>query len=93
MHPISARGFWCFGQKSLFGVRVLHSMAIKYRNLNLREFYSINDNERKKQYNKRFLSVEHGTLVPLVMLSNSGSSRESVRFNSKLPEETREKRQ
>ena len=90
---ISARGFWCSGQKALFDVRVFNPMAMRYRQMNLSKCYSINENEKKRQYNERVLQVEHATFTPLVMSSCGGFGRECARFYSKLAEEISEKRQ
>ena len=51
-------------------------MAPKYRNTPLSKCYTINENEKKKQYNERVLQVEHSSLTPLVMSSNGGLGRE-----------------
>lgn len=59
-------------------------MAMRYRNMNLSMCYSVNENEKKKQYNGRILQVEHGIFTPLVTLSNGGFNRESARFYFKL---------
>ena len=45
---ISARGFWCSGQKALFDVSVFNPIASRYRNTPLSKCYSINENEKKK---------------------------------------------
>ena len=89
---ISARGFWCSGQKALFDVRVFNPIASRYRNAPLSKCYTINENEKKKQYNERVLQVEHGSFTPLVMSSNGGFGRECGRFYSKLAEQIAEKR-
>ena len=64
---ISASGFWCSGQKALFDVRVFSPIASRYRNTPLSKCYTINENEKKKQYNERVRQVEHGSFTPLVM--------------------------
>ena len=45
---ISARGFWCSGQKALFDVRVFNPIASRYRNTPLSKCYTINENEKRK---------------------------------------------
>ena len=50
---ISGRGFWCSGEKALFDIRVFNPKASRYRNTPLSKCYTINENEKKKQYNKR----------------------------------------
>ena len=89
---ISARGFWCSGQKALFDVKVFNPVASRYRNTPLSKCYIITENEKKKQYNERVLQVEHGSFTPLVMSSNGEFGRECKRFYSKLAEQIAEKR-
>ena len=89
---ISARGFWCSGQKALFDVRVFNTIASRYRNTLLSKCYTINKNEKKKRYNERVLQVEHGNFTPLVMSSNGGFGREYRQFYLKLAERIAEKR-
>ena len=83
---IPARGFWCSGQKALFDVRVFNPIASRCRNPPVSKCYTINSNEKKKQYNEGVLQVEHGSFIPLVMSSNGGFGRECRRFYSKLAE-------
>ena len=89
---ISARGFWCSGQKALFDVRVFNPIASRYRNTPLSKCYTINENEKKKQYNERVLQVDHGSFTPLVMSLNGGFGRECGQFYSKLAKQIAEKR-
>ena len=89
---ISATGFCCSGQKALLDVRVFNPITSRYRNTPLSKGYTINENEKKKQYNERVLQVEHANFTPLVMSSNGGFGRECGRFYSKLVEKIAEKR-
>ena len=88
----SATGFWCSGQKALFHVRVFNPLASRYRNTPLSKHYTINENEKKKQYNECVLQVEHGSFTPLFMSSNGGFEGECGQFYSKLAEQIAEKR-
>ena len=81
---ISARGFWCSGQKALFDVRVFNPIASRYRNTPLSKCYTINENEKEKQYKEHVVQVEHGSFTPFIMSSNEGFARECGRFYSKL---------
>ena len=89
---ISARGFWCSGQKELFDVRVSNPIASRYRNTPISKCCTINENEKKKQYNESALQVEYGSFSPLAMSSNGGFGRECTLFYSKLTEQIAEKR-
>ena len=89
---ISARGFWCSGQKALFDVWVFNSIASRYRNTPLSKCHNINESKNKKLYNERVLQVEHSSFTPLVMSSKGGFGRECAQFYSKLAEQIAEKR-
>ena len=89
---ISAKGFWCFGQKALFDVRVFNPIASRYRNTPLSKCYTLNESEKKKQYSERVLQVEHDSFTSLAMSLNGGFGRECGRFYSKLAEQIAEKR-
>ena len=89
---ISATGFWCSGQKALFDIRTFNPIASRYRNTLLSKFYTKNENEKKKQYNKCVLQVERGSFTPFVMSSNGEFRRECGRIYSKLAEQIAEKR-
>ena len=88
---ILARGFWYSGQKTLFDVRLFKPIASRYRNTPLSKCYTINENEKKKQYNEHVLQVVHGSFTPLVMSPNEGFGRKCGQFNSKLAESISEK--
>ena len=89
----TARGFWCCsGQKALFEVRVYNPIASRYRNKPLSKCCTINENEKKNQYNDRVLQVVHGSFTRLVMTPNGGFGGECARFYSKLVERIAEKR-
>ena len=88
----TARGFWCSGQKALFEVTVYNPIASRYRNTPLSKCYTINENEKKNQYNDRVLQVVHGSFTRLVMTPNGGFGGECGRFYSKLAERIAEKR-
>ena len=89
---ILARRFRCSGQKELFDLRVFNPIASRYRSTPHGKRYTINENEKKKQYNERVLQVKLGSFTPLVMSSNGGFGRECGQFYSKLAERIAEKR-
>ena len=61
---ISARGVWTTGQRAFFDVRVFNPFARRYSGLTLSQAYRTNENEKKRLYNDRVMSVEHGTFTP-----------------------------
>ena len=61
---ISARGVWTTGQRAFFDVRVFNQFARRYSGLTLSQAYRTNENEKKRLYNDRVMSVEHGIFTP-----------------------------
>ena len=81
---ISARGVWTTGQRAFFDVRVFNPFARRYSGLTLSQAYRTNENEKKRLYNDRVMSVEHGTFTPLVFCSSGGMAPECHLFFKKL---------
>jgi hypothetical protein len=81
---VSARGFWQRGQRAFFDVRVFNPFAKSHLNQKLNTTFTSNENEKKRQYNRRVIEVEHGTFTPLVFTPYGGSGREAERFISEL---------
>ena len=48
---ISARGFWTKHQMAFFDVRVFDPNAKRYEKKSLQQCYSLNEKEKKRQYN------------------------------------------
>ena len=89
---IKARRFWTTGQTAFFDVRVFNPLAARYREADLKKCYSLNEKEKKKNYNERIINVEHGSFTPIVMSANGGIAREGDKFYSRLAEMISEKR-
>ena len=49
---------------TFFDVRVFNPFARRYSGLTLSQAYRTNENEKKRLYNDRVMSVEHGTFTP-----------------------------
>ena len=81
---ISARGVWTTGQRAFFDVRVFNPFARRYSGLTLSQAYKTNESEKKRHYNDRVMSVEHGTFTPLVFSSSGGMAPECRVFYQKL---------
>ena len=62
---IAARGFWIYGQRAFFDIRVFNPMARRYGSQELTKAYGINKREKNRQYNERIFEVEHGSINPL----------------------------
>ena len=80
---ISARGMRTTGKRSFFDTRVFNPFARRYSGLTLSQAYRTNENEKKRLYNDRGMSVEHGTFIPLVFCSSGGIAPECNLFFQK----------
>ena len=72
---VSARGFWINGQPAFCNVRVFNRLAICHLHHSLPAVHKKNENEKKREYNKRILQVEHGSFTPLMFSCFGGMSR------------------
>ena len=81
---ISARGFWIRGQREFFDIRVFDPNPQRHQNKNLRKYYEISEQEKKREYSSRILNVEQGTFTPLVFSATGGMGRECLMFFKKL---------
>ena len=83
---ISARGFWTKHQMAFFNVRVFDPNAKRYEKKSLQQCYSLNEKEKKRQYNERVLQVENGSFTLLVFTVNGSMGREASKFYKRLAE-------
>ena len=89
---IAARGVWVKGQMAYFDVRVFNPTAKSYLNSDLTTAHKINEQTKKRSYNKRVLSVDQGTFTPLVFSCYGGMSRECHTFYKRLAEKIAKKK-
>ena len=83
---IHARGFWEPQQSAFFDVRVCHPNAESYKYLEPQQIYQMHENEKKRQYSRRVLDIEHGTFTPLIFTTTGGMGHECLRYHSRLAE-------
>lgn len=83
---IHARGFWEPQRSAFFDVRVCHPNAESYKDLEPQQIYRMHENEKKRQYSRRVLDIEHGTFTPLVFTTTGGMGQECLRYHSRLAE-------
>ena len=89
---ISARGFWVRGQRAFFDIRVFNPYAQRYSTQSLKTSFTLNENEKKRKYNRRIIDVERGSFTPLVFTINGGMGRECESFIHALSTMLAEKR-
>ena len=63
---IRARGVWRDGQNAFFDVRVTNTNAESQKHSTSEKILEKHEKEKKRQYNRRIMNVEHGTFTPLV---------------------------
>ena len=90
---VSVRGFWQRGQCAFYDVRVFNPIAKSHLNQKLDTAFRSNEKEKKRQYNQRFIEVEHGPFTPLIFTPYGGNGREAERFIPELALKLSEKKQ
>ena len=83
---IRVRGLWEKGHQAFIHVSVLDPNASRYLNTSIQQCYSINEKEKKRNYNERILQIDHGIFTPLVFSLYGGMGRECKTFYSRLAE-------
>ena len=87
-----AHGFWERVQEAFFDLRVFDPNACRYLNKSLQQCHVINENEKKREYSKRVLQVDHGTFTPLAFSIYGSMGRGCQKFYSRLSDLLSEKR-
>ena len=71
---------------AFFDVKVFNPFATTHLNQNLDTVFRSAEKEKKKLYNERVITVEHGSFTPVVLSAFGGFGFESSIFVSKLIE-------
>ena len=70
---VKAQGFWGSNRQcAYFDVRVFNPHAPTNCNQNIAASYRRHENEKRREYEKRVVEVEHGSFTPIVMSSTGG---------------------
>ena len=70
---VKAQGFWGSNrQYAYFDVRVFNPHAPTNCNQTIAASYRRHENEKRREYEKRVVEVEHGSFTPIVMSSTGG---------------------
>ena len=78
---VSARVFWCRGQRAFFDVRFFDLNAQGHENKTFKRCYELNEYKKKRDYSSRIFNVEQGSLIPLVFLITSSMRRDCARWS------------
>ena len=72
------------GQKAFFDVRVFDPNAQSYSKKTLKQCYSLNENEKKRNYNTKIMEVYQGSFTPLIFTVVEGMGDEGRAFYSRM---------
>ena len=63
---VRSRGFWRAGQNAFFDVRVTNPDNKSQQDSSIKAVLRKHEAEKKRQYNRRVMEVEHGSFTPLI---------------------------
>ena len=89
---VRARGFWREGQNAYFDVRVTNPNNASQQSSTIKSVLRKHELEKKRQYNRRVMEVEHGSFTPLVFTTTGVMSHECSIFHKSLAEKISQKR-
>ena len=89
---VRARGFWREGQNAFFDVRVTNANSNSQQNSSLKSVLRSHEMEKKREYNRRVMEVEHGTFTPLIFTTTGVMGHECSIFHKSLAEKISAKR-
>ena len=89
---IRARGFWRTGQNAFFDVRITNPNCDSQRNMTLKSITRKHELEKKRNYNKRVMEVEHGSFTPLVFTTSGVMGHECSIYHKSLAQKISDKR-
>ena len=75
------RGIWREGQNTFFDTRITNTNSEYQRHLTPEKIFTKHEREKKRQYNKRIMNVEHGIFTPLVFSVNGEKAKECLKFH------------
>ena len=83
---LRAKGFWRRGQNAFFDVRITNLDNNSQREKAIEATLKTHENEKKRQYNKRVMEIEHGTFTPIVLSIKGVMGKECQVFHKALAE-------
>jgi hypothetical protein len=89
---IRARSFWREGQNAFFDVRVTNPNNNSQQNSTIKAVLRKHELEKKREYNRRVMLVEHGSFTPLVFTTTGVMSHECSIYHKALAEKISLKR-
>ena len=89
---IRARGFWRDGQNAYFDIRVTNVDCASQQSSSLKSVLRKHEMEKKRNYNRRIMEVEHGTFTPLVFSTSGVMAHECSAYHKTLAEKLANKK-
>ena len=89
---VRSRGFWRDGQNAYFDVRVTNPDNKSQQDSSIKAILRKHESEKKRQYNRRVMEVEHGSFTPLIFTTTGVMSHECSIFHKCLAEKISTKR-
>ena len=89
---IRTRGFWRQGQNAFFDVRVTNVDSNSQRETQLATLMKNHEQEKKRNYNRRVMQVEHGTFTPLIFTTTGVMGYECAKYHKSLAVKLSEKK-
>jgi len=89
---VSARSFWQRGQIAFFDVRITNPFAKSHLTQKLETTFKSNEQEKKRKYNNRIITIEHGSFSPFVMSPYGGQGKETEMIITTLAKKLSDKR-
>ncbi len=83
---IRARGFWRHGQNAYFDVRVTNPLCATAMKNSVAKTLDYHEREKKRKYNARIMTQEHGTFTPLIFTALGTTGKECDKFLKTLSE-------
>ena len=83
---IRARGFWRHGQNAYFDVRITNADCSSQQNTSIKSVLRKHELEKKRNYNRRVMEVEHGSFTPLIFTTTGVMGHECSKFHKSLAE-------
>ena len=83
---IRAKGVWRAGQNAVFDVRVTNTNSPSQIHLTTESILKKHVQKKKRNYDRRIMSIEHGTFTPLVFYVSGSMGKECSMFHKYVAE-------
>ena len=83
---IRARGVWRASQNAFFDVRVTNTHSPSQIHLTTESVLKKHEQEKKRNYNRRIMNIEHGTFTPLVFSVSRGMGKKCSTLHKHVAE-------